>query len=171
METLVAERRRPVTVVDGDKVPLNEGLLLWQQAGASTPGGRAAPQCAVLDVLSAEYRPLMTRLNTATSSYASRRPTALLFWSQRSASSRKYLGWFVDFARHHVLLVCTGLLSILHMQSLVKFRYVVFGRPYYRSSLWYTVSSVCLSSSVCRLSVMFCIVAKRCVLAKKCLKE
>jgi len=44
----------------------------------------------------------------------------------------------------------------------------VFGRPYYRSSLWYSVSSVvvCLSSSV-----TFCIVAKRCVLAQKCLKE
>ena len=28
----------------------------------------------------------------------------------------------------------------------------VFGRPYYRSSLWYTVSSVC-HLSVCRLSV------------------
>ena len=44
----------------------------------------------------------------------------------------------------------------------------VFGRPYYRSSLWYSVSSV-----VCRLSssVTFCIVAKRCILAKKCLKE
>ena len=41
----------------------------------------------------------------------------------------------------------------------------IFGRPYYRSSLWYSVSSVCLSS------VTFCIVAKRCVLAKKCLKE
>jgi len=42
----------------------------------------------------------------------------------------------------------------------------VFGRPYYRSSHWYSVSSVC------RLSVTFCIVAKRCsVLAKKCLKE
>ena len=41
-----------------------------------------------------------------------------------------------------------------------------FGRPYYRSSLWYSVSSVCLSSSV-----TFCIVAKRCILAKKCLKE
>ena len=49
-----------------------------------------------------------------------------------------------------------------------------FGRPYYRSSLWYSISSVCLSvclSVVCRLSVTFCIVAKRCVLAKKCLKE
>jgi len=41
----------------------------------------------------------------------------------------------------------------------------IFGRPYYRSSLWYSVSSV-----VC-LSVTFCIVAKRCVLAKNCLKE
>ena len=48
--------------------------------------------------------------------------------------------------------------------------FLVFGRPYYRSSLWYTVSSVCLSSSV-RLSVTFRIVAKRYVLAKKCLKE
>ena len=45
-----------------------------------------------------------------------------------------------------------------------------FGRPYYRSSHWYSVSSVvCLS--VCRLSVTFCIVAKRCILGKKCLKE
>jgi len=42
----------------------------------------------------------------------------------------------------------------------------IFGRPYYRSSLWYSVSSV-----VCLSSVTFCIVAKRCVLAKKCLKE
>ena len=48
----------------------------------------------------------------------------------------------------------------------------VFGRPYYRSNLWYSVSSVvCLSSIVCLSSVTFCIVAKRCVLAKKCLKE
>jgi len=45
----------------------------------------------------------------------------------------------------------------------------VFGRRYYRSSLWHNVSSVCLSV-VC-LSVTFCIVAKRCVLAKNCLKE
>jgi len=43
---------------------------------------------------------------------------------------------------------------------------LVFGRPYYRSSLWYTVSSVCLL-----LSVTFCIVAKWYILAKKCLKE
>ena len=44
----------------------------------------------------------------------------------------------------------------------VKFEmyYSIFGRPYYRSSLWYTVSSVCLSS------VTFCIVAKRYDLAK-----
>jgi len=46
---------------------------------------------------------------------------------------------------------------------------LLFGRPYYRSSLWYSVSSVCLLS-VC-LSVTFCIVAKWCILAKKCLKE
>jgi len=46
----------------------------------------------------------------------------------------------------------------------------IFGRPYYRSSLWYSMSSVCLSSVVCP-SVTFCIVAKRCVLVKKCLKE
>jgi len=46
----------------------------------------------------------------------------------------------------------------------------IFGRPYYRSSLWYTVSSVCLSV-VCHLSVTFCIVAKRYILAKNCLKE
>jgi len=110
VDTLVAERRRPITVVDGDKVPLNEGLLLWQHAGgSSTPAGPAAPQCAVLDVLNGEYRPLMSRVNAATSPFACRRPTALLFWSQRSASSRKYLGWFVDFARQHVLLVCAGL--------------------------------------------------------------
>jgi len=41
---------------------------------------------------------------------------------------------------------------------------MVFGRPYYRSRLWYTVSSVCLS-------VTFCIVAKWYFLAKNCLKE
>ena len=47
-----------------------------------------------------------------------------------------------------------------------------FGRPYYRSSLWYTVSSVCRLSVVGRhLSVTLCIVAKRYVLAKNCLKE
>ena len=45
----------------------------------------------------------------------------------------------------------------------------IFGRPYYRSRLWYTLSSVCLSS-VCRLSVTFCIVAKWYILAKNCLK-
>ena len=45
--------------------------------------------------------------------------------------------------------------------------HLIFGRPYYRSCLWYNVSSV-----VCRrLSVTFCIVAKRYVLAKNCLKE
>ena len=108
VDTLVAERRRPITVVDGEKVPLNEGLLLWQPTagGPSTPAGPAAPQCAVLDVISGEYRPLMSHTSAASMPYANRRPTALLFWSQRSASSRKYLGWFVDFARHHVLLVC-----------------------------------------------------------------
>ena len=47
----------------------------------------------------------------------------------------------------------------------VMCQFPLFGQPYYRSSLWYSVSSV-----VC-LSVTFCIVAKRCVLAKKCLKE
>jgi len=46
---------------------------------------------------------------------------------------------------------------------------MVFGRPYYRSSLWHDVSSVC-RLSVC-LSVTFCIVAKRYVIAKNCLKE
>lgn len=108
VDTLVVERRRPITVVDGEKVPLNEGLLLWQPTagGPSTPAGPAAPQCAVLDVISGEYRPLMSPTSAATMPYANRRPTALLFWSQRSASSRKYLGWFVDFAKHHVLLVC-----------------------------------------------------------------
>jgi len=30
----------------------------------------------------------------------------------------------------------------------------IFGRPYYQSSLWYTVSSVCLSSVVC--NVLYC---------------
>jgi len=50
------------------------------------------------------------------------------------------------------------------------FLLTIFGRPYYRSSLCYSVSSVC-RLSVCPSSVTFCIVAKRCVLAKKCLKE
>jgi len=108
IDTLVAERRRPITVVDGDKVPLNEGLLLCQTAGGpSTPAGPPAPQCAVLDVLSGEYRPLMSRTSTATLPYSNHGPTALLFWSQRSTSSQKYLSWFVDFARHHFLLVST----------------------------------------------------------------
>jgi len=116
VDTLVAERRRPVTVIDGDKVPLNEGLLLWQPAGGpSTPTGPAAPQCAVLDLLSGEYRPLLSRTTAPTTLYANRRPTALLFWSQRSSSSRKYLSWFVDFARNHVLLVRTlNFLQVLH---------------------------------------------------------
>jgi len=113
VDTLILERRRPVAVVDGDKVPLNEGLLLWQPAGgpSTTPSGPPAPQCAVLDVFSGEYRPLVSRAATAaattgSSPYSNRaRPTALLFWAQRSASSRKYLGWFVDFAKTHVLLV------------------------------------------------------------------
>jgi len=123
VDTLVTERRRPITVVDGDKVPLNEGLLLWQQAGGSvTPAGPAAPQCAVLDVLSGEYKPLLSRVNTATSPYASRRPTALLFWSQRSMSSRKYLSWFVDFARHHVLMVCIPASFFQHLHE----RYNIF---------------------------------------------
>ena len=62
--------------------------------------------------------------------------------------------------------VCLAALSFI----LYSWLYVlIFGRPYYRSSLWYSMSSVCLSS-VCP-SVTFCIVAKRCVLTKKCLKE
>ena len=56
--------------------------------------------------------------------------------------------------------------------SVQKMQKRVFGRPYYRSSLWYSVSSVvCCLSVVCLSSVTFCIVAKRCILAKKCLKE
>ena len=55
--------------------------------------------------------------------------------------------------------------SAEHYAQELKRTLRVFGRPYYRSSLWYSVSSVCLSS------VTFCIVAKRCILAKKCLKE
>ena len=42
----------------------------------------------------------------------------------------------------------------------------VFGRPYYRSCLWYTVLSVCRLSVY---DVLYC--GKRYVLAKKCLKE
>jgi len=53
----------------------------------------------------------------------------------------------------------------MDLMDVFKISFLVFGRPYYRSSLWYSVSSV-----VC-LSVTFCIVAKRYVLAKKCLKE
>ena len=102
----MAERHRPVTVVDGDKVPLNEGLLMWQPV-SGPPTGPAVPQSAVLDVLSGDYRPLVSRTSSANSPYHSaRRPTALFFWSQRSVSSRKYLDWFVDFARHHSLMVC-----------------------------------------------------------------
>jgi len=43
----------------------------------------------------------------------------------------------------------------------------IFGRPYYRSSLWYTLLFVCRLLS----SVTFCIVTKWYVLAKNCLKE
>ena len=50
------------------------------------------------------------------------------------------------------LLSCVGHsffhLLLLHGCLILK---LLFGRPYYRSSLWYTMSSVCLS--VCRLSV------------------
>ena len=46
-----------------------------------------------------------------------------------------------------------------HMHWML-FIWVIHGRPYYRSSLWHTMSSV-----------TFCIVAKRYVLAKNCLKE
>jgi len=108
IDTLLAERRCPVAVVDGAKVPLNEGLLLWQPGGGGASTGPPAPQCAVLDVLSGEYRPLVMSRSSVTATAASHRPTALLFWSQRSASSRKYLGWFVDFAHHHVLMVCVS---------------------------------------------------------------
>ena len=90
-----------MTVIDGQKVPLNEGLLLWQQH----VGGPAVPQCAVLDVLTGEYRPLMSRTAAVNSPYVNRRPTALLFWAQRCLGCRRYLDWFVDFAGRHVLLV------------------------------------------------------------------
>ena len=59
-------------------------------------------------------------------------------------------------------------LNIEKIAVIVIDKLLFFGRPYYWSSLWHDVSSVCLS--VC-LSVTFCIVAKRCVLAKNCLKE
>jgi len=42
-----------------------------------------------------------------------------------------------------------------------------FGQPYYRSHLWYSVSSVCLSSVFC--DILYC--GKMYVLAKNCLKE
>jgi len=48
---------------------------------------------------------------------------------------------------------------------------LVFGRPYYRSCLRHTMSSVCLSVVCLSSSVTFCIVAIRYVLAKNCLKE
>jgi len=60
----------------------------------------------------------------------------------------------------------TALCFIVDVQTDI---FTVFGRPYYRSCLWYNVSSVCLS--VCLSSVTFSIVVKRYVLAKNCLKE
>ena len=67
------------------------------------------------------------------------------------------------------LMMCCSLEFLLEIYFYLGLLLFFVGRPYYRSSLWYSVSSVC-RLSVC-LSVTFCIVAKRCVLAKKCLKE
>ena len=59
---------------------------------------------------------------------------------------------------------CSGRAHAPYFPHELTVRLHIFGRPYYRSCLWFTVSSVCLS-------VTFCIVAKRYVLAKNCLKE
>jgi len=69
---------------------------------------------------------------------------------------------------HYDVIVVSLILSAMPSWTIPS----VFGRPYYRSSLWYSVSSVCPSVrlSVC-LSVTFCIAAKRYVLVKNCLKE
>ena len=62
-------------------------------------------------------------------------------------------------------LICFQALSrVLNFLFKIQAFSRIFGRPYYRSSLWYSVSSVCLS-------VTFCTVAKPYVLAKNCLKE
>ena len=64
----------------------------------------------------------------------------------------------------NILLSCTASIQCWKCFCIICLR-TVFGRPYYRSRLCYSMSSV-----VC-LSVTFCILAKRYVLAKKCLKE
>ena len=70
--------------------------------------------------------------------------------------------WPTSFHSWHI--TSPSLLSGLVSWPISFTQRPIFGRPYYRSCLWYTVSSVCLS-------VTFCIVAKRYVLDKNCLKE
>ena len=74
------------------------------------------------------------------------------------------------FLLHLLRSMASSLFNPRVLQSFSTVSLQVFGRPYYRSSLCYSVSSVC-RLSICPSSVTFCIVAKRCVLAKKCLKE
>jgi len=68
-----------------------------------------------------------------------------------------------SFSNKHGILYCFWLQLCKFIRNM---HCMLFGRPYYRSCLWHTMSCV-----VCRLSVTFCIVAKRYVLAKNRLKE
>ena len=77
--------------------------------------------------------------------------------------------WLVFLVCFTLSLISTAFFSLTTLYQSLHIGLWFFGRPYYQSSLWYSMSSVCLS--VCLSSVTFCIVAKRCVLAKKCLKE
>jgi len=95
------------------------------------------------------------------------------FYYVRKMSMFYPFGEFWQTSRYRVT---SGFLSGLNRRKSRQTdgRWAAFGRPYYRSCLSHTVSSVCLSVcrlSVCRPSVTFCIVAKRYVLAKNCLKE
>ena len=73
-------------------------------------------------------------------------------WGDLEALNRELTVLCVNLSSEFWLAFC-----YLHCNTL-NLKGIIFGRPYYRSSLWHAMSSVCLS--VC-LSVTFCIVAKR----------
>jgi len=90
---------------------------------------------------------------------------APILWFSVSRSLSKSITDLL-FQRHEVDLHLNSSKSSSHSHKMINGQTTVFGRPYYRSCLWYTVSSV-----VCLSSVTFCIVAKWYVLARNCLKE
>lgn len=67
------------------KRPINQGLLT--RKAATSP-----PQCTVTDILKGENRPLLSGSGDSN-------PTAILFWSTWCEYSKKFLGWFVKYAK------------------------------------------------------------------------